>query len=347
MRIPILQSLVQRLGQFVKGFKPTSFESQRAELFPPRFDQVQPTGVLRDELNLNFWLGCQDDLHLFTGMDRQVIFNQQPMVGRKLNNPLLQQLNMGDAISPRAHQDRCLPAGWLQVAMHPQLATPAIIWFEGGSVGCQLPFFAGVGLDRNRPQLIQADYPGAFWRRQIGCYDTPRFSTNSGSGLSASWNQRRSSKTRCKCLSVHNSWGCPSIRDFCVARVVKVLRTSDLWIGCRPARSWYSNPGRPFLLNRLTPSAPIALLLKPTLKPASVACRSESSYMKTITRARWARRIGSLRDEANCLIAVTSLVVKVRSLIGFRIRPPGIDPRSIYFNSLAEITIEEVYFKKI
>jgi len=47
MQIPVLQSLVQRLGQFVKGFKPAPLESQRAELLPPGLDQVQPTGVLR------------------------------------------------------------------------------------------------------------------------------------------------------------------------------------------------------------------------------------------------------------------------------------------------------------
>ncbi len=101
----------------------------------------------------------------------------------------------------------------------------------------------------------------------------------------------RSSKARCKRSSVHNSWGYPSVLGFWVARAIKALRTSGLWVGCRPGRGWSSNPGSPFSLNRLTHFGPIALLLKPALKPASVACRSGSSYIKAITRARCTRRM--------------------------------------------------------
>jgi len=41
-----------------------------------------------------------------------------------------------------------------------------------------------------------------------------------------------------------------------------------------------------------------------------------------------------LRDEANRFIAVTSSIVKVRSLIGFRIQPPGIGSQE-YYTSLS------------
>ena len=132
MQIPVLQSFVQRLGQLVKRLKPASLESQRAELLPPGFDQVQPTGVLRDELNLNFRPSRQGQPHLFTGMDRQVVFNQQPTVGRELLNHLLQQLDMGGTISPRT-SSRSLLARWLAQRRHAPTAclaghSPAQRW---------------------------------------------------------------------------------------------------------------------------------------------------------------------------------------------------------------------------
>lgn len=111
MQIPELQSFIQRQGQFVKGLKAASFESQGPKLFPPGFNQIQPTGILRDELD---WT--------LTDVDRQIVLNKQPAVRRKLANHLLQQLNMGCTISPRTHQDCCLPGGGFKGTMYPQLA---------------------------------------------------------------------------------------------------------------------------------------------------------------------------------------------------------------------------------
>ena len=61
-----------------------------------------------------------------------------------------------------------------------------------------------------------------------------------------------------------------------------------------------------------------------------VACNVGSSCMNAITRARWTRRMGSFRDAAKRLIVVTSSVVNVRSLIDFRIWPPGDVPQKDY-----------------
>lgn len=186
MQIPVRQRFIQRLGQFVEGFKPAALERQGTQLLPPGFNQVQPTGVLRDELDLNFRPGGQSEFDLLAGVNGQVVFDQQPTVRRKLQDHLLQQLEMTGAIPSWAHPDRGLPAGWLKGSMHPQLAASAIIRFKGGPLGTYLPFFARIGLNRQRPQLVQADHSGAFRWRQIGCDDAPLFSTNWGSCFSAS-----------------------------------------------------------------------------------------------------------------------------------------------------------------
>lgn len=69
MRIPVIQGSVQRFDQFIKGLKAPALEGQGTQLFPPRLNQVQPTSIFRDELNLNLGPGGQSQLSLATGMD--------------------------------------------------------------------------------------------------------------------------------------------------------------------------------------------------------------------------------------------------------------------------------------
>jgi hypothetical protein len=52
--------------------------------------------------------------------------------------------------------------------------------------------------------------------------------------------------------------------------------------------------------------------------------------MNPISRARWTRRMGYFREETIRFTAVSSSVVNVRSLIGFRIRSPGGVSREYY-----------------
>ena len=81
MSVPVVHRHIQGLGQLVQGLESAALESQRAQLLPPRLDQVQPAGVLRDELNLNFRPSSQREPGLATGMDAQVVLDNQPTVG--------------------------------------------------------------------------------------------------------------------------------------------------------------------------------------------------------------------------------------------------------------------------
>ena len=111
MSIPVIQRRIQGLGQFVQGLESPALESQRAQLLPPGLDQVQPAGILRDELNLNFRPGSQREPGLATGVDAQVVLDNQPAVGWKLNHDMLQQLDVAGTISAGAQNHRRLPRG--------------------------------------------------------------------------------------------------------------------------------------------------------------------------------------------------------------------------------------------
>jgi len=53
MSIPVIQCCLQGFAQFIQRFETPALERQGAYLLPPRLNQVQPAGVLRNELNLN------------------------------------------------------------------------------------------------------------------------------------------------------------------------------------------------------------------------------------------------------------------------------------------------------
>jgi hypothetical protein len=71
MLVPVIQTTIQRLGQFVQGLKAMPFECQRTQLLLPRLDQVQPTSILGDELQLHFRPGSQSQLDLAANVDGQ------------------------------------------------------------------------------------------------------------------------------------------------------------------------------------------------------------------------------------------------------------------------------------
>jgi len=189
MLVPVIQTSIQRLGQFVQVLKTVSLQSQGAQLLPPRLDQVQPTSILGNELQLHFRPGGQSQLDLPTDVNRQVILDDQPTVGRKGEHDFLQQLNVAGTVSSGTEQRNRLSSGWLKGTMHPQLSTSSIIGFKDRPVWTDLPFFSGICFDRNRSHFIHTDHPGAWKRGQVSRYDAPLFSTNSGSCFSASWNQ--------------------------------------------------------------------------------------------------------------------------------------------------------------
>src|SRR3990172_1952321 len=344
INVPVIHSFLQGLRDFFQGLKAATLEGQGLQLFPPGFDQVQPTGVLGQEQDLNFGPSRQSQLHLATGMDRQIVFDQQPTVSRKLDHQGLDQVNMTEAVSARAGENGGLSACRFESAMRPELATPTIIRLKGCPMIALQPFFARISLHRQGSHFIDADHPRAGWRHYVRRDNTPLFSTNCGSCFSASWNQlswrfhsnpssaiqvqmvesdrctpSRSSKALCRRSSVHSLKGYPSVFGFCSARLIRALRTAWLWVGLRPPRFLSCNPARPSALKRLTQFTPMIGLRYPTCWPASEAYRLGLSSMATIRRARCTRRKGSVREAANRRISAVSSVVKVRSLTGFRI----------------------------
>jgi len=344
MIIPINKSILQRIYQFISRFKAAAFECQRTKLLPPRFNQVQPTSILGNELYLQFGPSSQGQSGLSTLMNREIVFNNQPTVGWKLANNLFQELNVTDAISTRTHQNRCLSSRRLKRTMNPHFASATVIGLKSCSSRSQLPFFTRIGLDGYWTHFINTDDPCSGRRRHISLDYAPLFSTNSGSCFSASWNQLccrfhlnpsssiqvqmvesdkwvpcRSRKVVCSRSSVHNSKGYPSDRGFCKPRLIKAPRTSWLWTGFRPGRGLSSNPDNPSSLNRLTHIGPIALLLNPASWPASDAVRSGLSARALMIRTRWTRLINSVREATIRSISSLSSVVKALNRIRFGI----------------------------
>ena len=189
MCIPVLQGLVECGGQFIQVFEAPSFERQRTQLLPPRLDQVQPASILRDEQDLDFRPSRQGEFDLSADMNTEIVFDDQPAIGRELHEDLLQQLNVAGAVSTWAHQNRSLSSRRFERSMSPQLASASIIWFKRGSIGSHDPLFARIGFYCDGTHLIHANDPCSWRTSQVRSDDTPLFSTNSGSCFSASWNQ--------------------------------------------------------------------------------------------------------------------------------------------------------------
>ncbi len=135
MGIPIIERLIQCQGQFVQVFKPATFQGQGTELLPPRFNQIEPAGILGDKLQLDFRPSCQSEFHRSAEVDGQVILDDQPAIGRKGDHDLLQQLDVAGTVAPWAKQGYRLSGGGLKPTMHPQFAAPPIIWLKGRPVG--------------------------------------------------------------------------------------------------------------------------------------------------------------------------------------------------------------------
>jgi hypothetical protein len=116
MLVPVIQTAIQSLGQLIEGLKVMSLQGQRTQLLPPRLDQVQPTSIFGNELQLHFWPGSQSQFDLVADMDRQVILNNQPTIGRKSDHDFLQELNVAGTVPSRTEQRNGLSTGWLHHA---------------------------------------------------------------------------------------------------------------------------------------------------------------------------------------------------------------------------------------
>src|SRR5690606_12401267 len=342
MGIPVSQGAMMGLVAFGGRLEAATLQSKRLELLPPGFNEVQPAGVLGNELQLDLWPGQQSCLHIPTFVNDEIVFNEQPAVTGKGSQQLLQQLEMRGAITRRAAEDSRQTGGWFEGAVYPDNAAPPIVWLKGSPARAGLPRFSRVGFHRQRTQLVDADDARARRRLEIGPDYRPLFSTNSGSCLSASWNQLccrfqsspsacshfqmvegarrtpcRSSHSVCRRGNVHNSKGRPRLRGFCRARSMTWERTSSLWVAGRPARGLSASPAIPSALNRFTQCGPLARLLNPVWNPASVALSSGSSSIAWMSRARCTSPPGSVRDLLNRFISAISSVVNVLNAIRF------------------------------
>ena len=343
MGIPIIDRCIQGQGQLVRGLKPAPFQCQGAQLLPPRLNQVQPTGVFGDELQLHFGPGGKGQFSLFADMDRQVFYDDQLSLDGKGSHDLFQQLHMTGTIPAWTEQGYRLSRRWLKSTMHPQLPATSIVWFKGCSVGAGLPFFSRIGFDRSRSHFIATDYSYAWQWVQVRLDDAPLFSTNWGSCFSASWNQLswrfqrkpsasthsqmveserwtpfRSWNADCNRSRVHKLNGYPIVSGFCCAKLIKALHTLGSWVRGRPAFGLSSRPATPSALKRLTQVIPDCRPLKPACWPAWVAYSFGSSNNATITFVRWTSRWAAYRDAANLRISVSSSIIKDRSFTAFR-----------------------------
>lgn len=91
MLVPVVK-IVQGVRELIQVIEASSFQSQGAQLLPPRLDQVQPAGIFGDELDLHFGPSRQSQFGLLADVDRQVVFDDQPAFGRKGSHDHLQQM---------------------------------------------------------------------------------------------------------------------------------------------------------------------------------------------------------------------------------------------------------------
>ena len=118
MLIPVIEGTIQGVGQLIQVLETPPLQRQRTKLLPPRLNQVQPTSVLGDELQLHFRPGSQGQFGLLTDMGRQVILDDQPPFGREGRHDFLQQLHMAGAVSPWTENGNRLSSSRLKGAMH-------------------------------------------------------------------------------------------------------------------------------------------------------------------------------------------------------------------------------------
>ena len=85
MLIPVVQGAIQGFRQLIQCFKPSTLEAQGSQLPPSWLNQVQPTGILGNKLNPNLRPCSQCKSGLATGMNAQIVLDDQPAVSGKLD----------------------------------------------------------------------------------------------------------------------------------------------------------------------------------------------------------------------------------------------------------------------
>jgi hypothetical protein len=173
--IPVIDGLAKGLCELCQVLEAPPFEDLRTQLLRPRFNQIEPTGVLGQEVDLNFGPGQQGSFDITAMMNRQVVLNQQPAVGRELTRHLFPRAQVQDTIPLGREQNGGLTGRGFKGSMHQGGAAAAIIRFQGGSLTTWLPYGSWVGLGREGTQLVDTHDPRLRQRRYIGPNDCPFF----------------------------------------------------------------------------------------------------------------------------------------------------------------------------
>jgi hypothetical protein len=116
--------------------------------FSGGLDQVEPTRVLGQELNLNLWPGEEHSLDRAALPRDQVVLDDELFLGGESLDHLFQELAMTFTISPSGDDERRITRGRLEGTVYPQMASPAVVGLEGGPLFSRYVCLTGVGLGR-------------------------------------------------------------------------------------------------------------------------------------------------------------------------------------------------------
>jgi hypothetical protein len=334
MRIPIHRGPHDGLDDLVAMPKTPALQGQAAQLFPPRFDQVQPAGICRQQQQLYFGPGQQGSLRLAREVGAQILGNQDPFLRRIRPQDLLQELHEASAVPSRAAQCGSQAGGRLEGAQHPHAAAPAIVRGKGRPARATQPHLPRVGLGTYGAEFVEADDPPRRDRLRVGLDDRPLFLAKAASTVT--WNQlcwrfhtkpsalshfqivagvTQSSwcswRTCCNRASVHSAKGYPRLWGLVRAKAITIPRVVSSCRRGRPERAASAKPAKPWALNRWihartrAPDKPTCRAITGTVVPWAPA---QMIWARSTTRweavREWAKRLSS---SASCRVNARTL----------------------------------------
>jgi hypothetical protein len=137
MSIPKFKGMDQNIEQLLRVLKLLAFQSKGSQLFPPGFNQIKPTGVLGNKLDLDFRPGQQSSFHISAFIYYQIIFDNQPPSRWKLlidtdHSTLLNGLSIGGDYNPlfSTNSGPCFCASWNQLCCLIQIRPSVLSHFR-------------------------------------------------------------------------------------------------------------------------------------------------------------------------------------------------------------------------
>src|SRR3954469_16524038 len=211
VRVPVRGGAPDGFFDLGPGLKAAAFEGQRAQDFPPRFDQVQVSRVLGLEHELPARVGQSEEQHIGGAMEIEVVHHGVDPLGPGIDPALdlAEEIDpvRGGAAGVRDGEgvSRSRSEGTEDIA----LAAPAVVDLLLGPLcfgtGRLDQATAGVAPGRLRPHLVEADDYAALGWSGVEALEHPLLRANSGSTRApnqvSSWRHfspsaRRTSLTR-------------------------------------------------------------------------------------------------------------------------------------------------------